>query len=263
MALAIQIPGHAMRELRESLHLSLRDVERASAIVAEQLETPECVIVPSRLSDIESKGVVPSIHRLCALALIYSVPITTLLSIYGLDVDRQSVALVGKLPLGAGRNGKTSLIQSGSLAHVELPVLERAFPMHATATIKRFIEEWGNVPLAHLRHLANEDHIYVHVGTDDMTMYPLLRPGAFVQVDRKQRRVALSGWSSDYDRPIYLVELRDGYVCCWCDQPRKDQLIVQPHPHAGVAPRVLKYPEECEVMGTVIGIAMRLQSAAW
>jgi len=258
MATIVQSPGQAMRELRESLRLSLRDVEKASLIVADNLGNPECVIVPSRLSDIESKGVAPSIQRICALALIYSVPITKLLSLYGMDMERGSSALVGKLPFGGAHNGTTAIIESHSLVSVDLPVLEPAFPLKQTASIKRFIEEWGTVPVAHLRHLANSDHIYVHIGTEDMMMYPLLRPGAFVQVDKKQRRISASGWTNDYDRPIYLVELRDGYACCWCSQPRRDQLILQPHPHSPVAPRVLRHPEDGEVVGTVIGIAMRL-----
>jgi hypothetical protein len=131
-----------------------------------------------------------------------------------------------------------------------------------TSPIKRFIEDWGVVPIARLKHLASKDFIYAHIGTEDRMMYPLLRPGSFVQVDGRLRRLKQSGWMSDYDRPIYLLETRIGYACCWCSQPRKDQLILQPHSLSRVAPRVLRYPDDVEIMGTVVGIAMRLDAIA-
>jgi transcriptional regulator with XRE-family HTH domain len=252
----VQSPGQLLRELRESLHLSLRDVERASYVIAEHLQSHEFVIVLSRLSDIESKGVTPSIQRLCSLAWIYRVPIDKVLAFYGIDFDRESFALIGKLPLSGTE--KTCVLESEMPEKIELPMLEPAFTLTDTSPIKRFIEDWGVLPVAHLKHLASEGYLYVHIGTEDRMMYPLLRPGSFVQVDQSLRKVRLSGWSSDYDRPIYLVETREGYACCWCSQPRRDQLILQPHPHSTVGPRVLRHPQEAEVVGTVVGIAMRL-----
>jgi transcriptional regulator with XRE-family HTH domain len=42
----------------------------------------------SRLSDIETKGIIPSIHRLYALAVIYRVSFEELLSWYGVNLSR-------------------------------------------------------------------------------------------------------------------------------------------------------------------------------
>src|SRR5438132_45091 len=63
--------GQNLRALRESLGLKMRDVEGASARIARKHQNEEFAIPPSRLSDIETKGVVPSIYRVYALAVIY------------------------------------------------------------------------------------------------------------------------------------------------------------------------------------------------
>jgi transcriptional regulator with XRE-family HTH domain len=257
----IQAPGQALRQLREALHLSLRDVEKASAVIAEHLKEPECVVVPSRLSDMETKNVAPNIQRLCSLALIYRVSVAELLSIYGIDMDSAASALVGKLPLN-GHNGATALIRPPIVANVDLPALESVFTLTITSPIKRFIEQWGAVPLSYLKSLASDDYLYMHIGNEDLMMYPMLRPGAFVQVDKRLRRIKASGWSNDYDRPIYAVELREGHACCWCSQPRRDQLILQPHPHSTAHPIMLRYPEDAEILGTVVGFAMRLSATS-
>jgi hypothetical protein len=242
--------------------LSLRDVERASYTVAEHFNNQEFILVLSRLSDIESKGVTPSIHRLCSLAFIYGLPIERLLAFYGIDFQKEARSLVGKLPIAGTHDCETGIISSNTPATIEIPSFEPGFGLQETSPIKRFIEEWGTVPISHVRHLASEDFLYAHIGAEDRMMYPLLRPGAFVQIDQRLRRVKASGWTNDYDRPIYLVETREGYACCWCSQPRKEQLILQPHPHSTVPPRVLRHPEDAEVIGTVVGIAMRLGTNA-
>ena len=88
-------------------------------------------------------------------------------------------------------------------------------------------------------------------------MYPLLPPGAFVQVDESKNKVAESGWRTEYERPIYFVETRAGYTCCWCTVTR-EELILQPHPLSPVPARVLKFPQEADIVGQVVGVAMRL-----
>ena len=60
-------------------------------------------------------------------------------------------------------------------------------------------------------------------------MYPLIPPGSLVVIDDSRRRIANSGWSCEFDRPIYFLEHRDGHLCSWCTQ-RDDQVIVIPHP---------------------------------
>jgi hypothetical protein len=88
-------------------------------------------------------------------------------------------------------------------------------------------------------------------------MYPILPPGSFIQVDETRNRVLEGGWRTEYERPTYFVETRLEYVCSWCTLSR-DTIILQPHPLSPVAPRVLRYPQEAEVLGQIVGVAMKL-----
>jgi hypothetical protein len=89
------------------------------------------------------------------------------------------------------------------------------------------------------------------------TLYPLIRPGSLVQIDVNQRKISSSKWKTEFDRPVYFVELRNGYVCSWC-QVDRGQLTVIPHPHSHQDVRRFNYPSEAEIIGRVTGIAMRI-----
>ncbi|HEY3767090.1 MAG TPA: hypothetical protein VGN44_00315, partial [Candidatus Angelobacter sp.] len=79
--------GKKLRDLREHMGLTLRDVELSSTSLAESRGIEEFVINPSRLSDIETKGVIPSIYRLYVLSVIYRSDFTELLRLYGVDLS--------------------------------------------------------------------------------------------------------------------------------------------------------------------------------
>jgi len=73
--------------------------------------------------------------------------------------------------------------------------------------------------------------VYGVYRTEDYTLVPAHPPGSFVQIDASQRKISAEKWKTEFDRPIYFVELRNGYVCSWC-QVDRGQLIVIPHPHS-------------------------------
>ena len=52
-------------------------------------------------------------------------------------------------------------------------------------------------------------------------MMPILRPGSMVLVDTSVCRIEEVDWKNEYDRPIYFVELHDGYRCGWFHKNRK------------------------------------------
>ena len=88
-------------------------------------------------------------------------------------------------------------------------------------------------------------------------MYPLIMPGSFVQIDESKRKVAEGGWRSEYERPIYLVETRQGHTCCWCEL-NGSMLTLKPHPMSPAKTRILRDGIDAEVIGQVVGVAMRL-----
>jgi len=90
--------------------------------------------------------------------------------------------------------------------------MDPGFDIRETSDIGRMVQQWGPVPLTMLMHLASQHYIYAFIGYEDLTMYPILQPGSFVQVDESEsrRRVVEGQWRSEYERPIYFVETRDG-----------------------------------------------------
>jgi len=65
------LPGLRLRQARERLGLTYRDVERASYELAARRGRPDFIIHISRLADIENRGVVPGLHKLYTLAALY------------------------------------------------------------------------------------------------------------------------------------------------------------------------------------------------
>jgi len=245
--------GQNLRVLREQLGLTMRDVETASARIAERRGNDEFAIPPSRLSDIETKGVVPSLYRLYSLAIIYRRDFLECLGWYGIDLN----SMTSELDLNSPPQSHFSGVLA-NLKTVEIPVrMDPSFDVKKTVNFGRMVEQWGVVPLAYLAQFANYNYTYGYIGSEDLTMYPLLTPGSFVQVDESKDRVVEGGWRSEYERPIYFVETRNGYVCCWCTLTR-DDIILQPHPLSPVSARALRFPQEAEIIGQVIGVAMRL-----
>src|SRR5438067_1728871 len=68
--------GQRLRQLRERLGLSLRDVEMASNAIAERHGDDAYSLSLSRLSEIESKGVLPNIYKVYSLSIIYRIAVT-------------------------------------------------------------------------------------------------------------------------------------------------------------------------------------------
>jgi transcriptional regulator with XRE-family HTH domain len=251
---AVQLTGgQRLRALRDALGYTMRDVENGSVQVARRLANDEFAIPPSRLSDIETKGVIPSIFRLYTLAAIYRSDYRELLSWYGIDLNNIAGDVVLTQP------HRSHLVHtSGSASEAKVPVrLDPGFSLSKTTNMGRMIEKWGVVPLTYLSTLADDRYSYGYIGTEDFTMYPILPPGSFVQVDETKNRVTEGVWRSEIERPIYFVETRDGFVCSWCNLSR-DRIVLQSHPLSPVQVRSLKHPQEAEVIGQVVGAAIRL-----
>jgi transcriptional regulator with XRE-family HTH domain len=245
--------GQNLRTLREQLGLTMRDVETACAKIAERHSNEEYAIPPSRLSDIETKGIVPSLFRLYSFSVIYRRDMRDLMRWYGVDLNNTAVDLEFISPPKSHFSHAVA-----NLSNVQLPVrLDPSFDPRRTANFGRLVEQWGLVPLAYLAQFASCEFTYGYIGSEDWTMYPILPPGSFVQVDESKNKVADGGWRSEYERPIYFVETREGYICSWCTLTG-DDIILQPHPLSPVPPKVLRYPQNAEVIGQVVGVAIKL-----
>lgn len=249
--------GQKLRAAREKLGLTIRDVETASVRLAEKYGNEDYNIPLSRLSDIETKGNIPSIYRLYAVSVIYRISFEELLSWYGIDLAQTANDLSVLGP------PKTHLLRATvGTTELQIPVrMDPSFDIRRTTNVGRMVERWGAIPFMYLQQLAGAAYTYGYIGMEDFTMYPLLLPGSFVQVDESKNKILEGMWRSEYERPIYFIETRDGYSCCWCAL-KGAQLVLQPHPLSPEQPRILKDQQEAEVIGQAVGVAMRLGEMA-
>jgi hypothetical protein len=99
--------------------------------------------------------------------------------------------------------------------------------------------------------------VYGYVGTEDFTLFPLVRPGSFVQIDPNQKKVTRGSWQSEVDRPIYFIELRESYACSWCEA-REGSLLLIPSAQARRPVREVRFPGDAEIVGRVTAVSMRI-----
>jgi transcriptional regulator with XRE-family HTH domain len=250
----MQEAGRKLRRARERLQLKYRDVEEASQRIASSRGREEFAIGLSRLADIENKGTVPSIYRLYSLCAIYGLDLSTVLEWYGVDLSH--------LP---GDSATLSLSQTRPVdfhiperASTQLPCeLDFAFDAQRTSFLSRHIQRWGKFPLMLLGSTELRDQRYGLIGSDDWSMHPLIAPGSLVQIDESKRRILNEGWMYELDRPIYFLEDRTGFKCRWCTE-KNGFLIAQPYSTSQAQLEVFRFPGEIDVVGQVVGVAMRL-----
>jgi len=249
--------GQKLKRVRDRLGLRYRDVEQASLQVAARHQNDEFTIALSRLADIENKGTVPTLYRLYSLCVIYRLDLAEVLQWYGVDVA-QSPADAAAIP-----HDRTHIIglTTPELGGVHVPLsLDPGIDLNRTTFLSRWIQRWGSLPLMLLNGLDLKNHRYAFIGLEDWTMYPVLQPGSLVLIDEGKRRMVHSGWTTEFERPIYFLEHRHGYACSWCSL-EGGSLILQPHPSSQCPPQVFAYPDEIDVVGQVTGVAMLLGPA--
>ena len=249
--------GKRLKALRESLGLSTRDVEERSKTIAADRHNAEFYISHAWVADIENGGFAPSIFKFYTFSAVYDRPYVEIVSLFGLsmsDLKRYRVSL--GVP-------KTHLLDSVSDLEnekISFPVqFKPEFRLEKTSLLARVVEKWEQIPIGFLQHLDLHKSVYGYIGLEDYTLHPLIRPGSLVQIDSSQRKLSAEKWKTEFDRPVYFVELRNGYVCSWC-QVDRGQLIVIPHPHSNQDVRRFDYPSQAEIVGRVTGIAMRIVS---
>jgi transcriptional regulator with XRE-family HTH domain len=245
--------GSNLRTLREKLGFTMREVEAASERLARKHGSKEYLLPISRLFDFETKGVIPSIYPLYSLAIIYRRDFRELLSWYGVDMSREVSDLEPDVP---PRSHFSPVLASSETA--PMPVqMHSSFGPRKTLNFSAMVEQWGAVPLMYLEQLSNAHYTYGYIGSEDLTMYPILLPGSFILVDESKNKFSDGGWRAEYERPIYFVETRKGHICSWCTR-RRDKIFLEPHPLSPVPPRIFKHPEEAQVIGQVVGVTIKL-----
>jgi transcriptional regulator with XRE-family HTH domain len=249
-----------LRAERERLSLTVRDVRRLSREIARQRNSEEYYIAHSTLADIENGKQLPSIYKVYSLSVIYRRRYSEIASWCGVPIadsekEHRTLAfprtyLVGRPPEGA---------QHVILTASELRQKLRSEP---TNLFPRIMASWKeHVPATLLEYFGLGEELYGYIGTQDRTLSPIIRPGSFVQIDPREKRILNIGWRGEHDRPIYFFELRNGYVCCWCELHDND-LILVPSRESGRHARHVRYPNDVTVVGRVTALSMRIVDAA-
>ena len=246
-------PGARLRRERERLKLTYRQVAEASKRVAERRGSREFAVGISRLADIENQGKLPSVCRLYTLCAIYKLELEEVLRWYGVPVEQ--LASDG---LHTGLD-QTHLFGFRHASVVTIPQ-PADLPFHADSTgyVSRLIRRWGKMPFTFLNGVESREFRFGWIGLEDWSMYPVLRPGSVVAIDERRRKIARGGWTGEYDRPIYFLELRDGFRCGWCTLDGA-RLILEAHPASRQLAMVFEWPREIDVVGQVVGAAMPLR----
>src|SRR5438045_3389958 len=219
-------PGKNLKELRTRLGITVREVEEESQKIAEAQANPEFFVSNNWLTRLENTDAVPSIHKLFSLSAVYRVKLSDLLPMFGIN---QGLLEKYQIETPPQHTHLVNLAEADSATTVNFPVrFDPGFRVEETNLLSRMVQVWGEIPISLIRHLDIRHGRYGYVGLQDYTMYPLLRPGSFVQIDPHLRKVQSRPWRTELDRPIYFVELRDGYACCWCEL-QGNELVLIPH----------------------------------
>ena len=247
--------GQKLRAERMRVGLSTRAVQELSQRIAQEKKNQEYYISHAWLTDAENGKFTPTLYKLYSLTLIYDCNWHDMTGFFGINL--RDAAREQRLV----RLRHTHLLGSG----LELPGQKIAVPVDLrkdvelarTNLLSRMFETYAQVPVELLQSLDPERCLCGYIGLDDHTLDPIIRPGSVVAIDVRQNKVRMSGWRNLMDRPIYFVELRDGYACCWCELDG-NHLILIPCPESPVQVRQVRYPTDGDVLGRVTAITMPL-----
>jgi transcriptional regulator with XRE-family HTH domain len=235
--------GARLRAIRQRWGLSLREVEQRSQSIARERGDSAFQVSASWLARLESDGHELTVNRLIVLAEIYSTPIDQLLrSCYPRIAESLTLpsASATTLPIEGSRKSQSDHLLSD-------PPFRGQSPDETTLLSKKNAPS----PTPYLRGI---------IGKLDLTLDPMIPPGSIVQIDA--RNLAISSrknWTHEFQRPVYFLMTRVGYVSGWCELDRNSEwLTLIPHPLSPASSRRWKYREEIENLGRVISVVIRL-----
>ncbi len=237
--------GGKLRGARLQWQLTLREVEERSVRLAQEWGNPAYRISASWLDRVEREDRGLSATKLIVLAVIYSL------------TAEQMLALCP--PASAG---------PVQLDHVSSP---NATQLLSRGPLGEHAKQWlpeklvTDPPPEETTLLPTEDHTLPSryrrgiIGRRDRTLEPMIRAGSIVLIDTQKRAIAgRKEWTHEFDRPIYFLLTRTGYVTGFCELDKDAEwLTLVPHALSYESNRRWRYKKEIEVLGMVAGVFMR------
>jgi len=250
--------GDQLRALREAKGMGLRDVARHSREIAAHLHVDECFVSHQYLSALEADCHKPGVYKLYTLSRLYGTKLDSLLKLYGMGNEYIVLAELGLARLTSTEEAQ-GVPESQELVHFP-ETSPASSDLDQTQLLLGGADVSVRAALALLPTDMSHPLLYGMVGRKDLTMDPLLRPGALLQIDSGRRRVEARVWRSELERPIFFLKEPRGYACGWCEV-KESCLSLIPYPLSPVRIRQFRYPGEVEIIGQVTGVAMSLATA--
>jgi hypothetical protein len=238
--------GNKLRESRLNWQLTLREVEERSTRLAQQWENPAYRISASWLDRVEREDRGLSATKLIVLA-----------AIYGLTAE-QMIGLCPAARLKAPHQLETLSTPNATLLLAHGPLEQHArnwlpdsflqdAPPDSTTLLP---SEQGSLPSHYRRGV---------IGSRDRMLEPMIRAGSIVLIDTQKRAIAgRKEWTHEFDRPIYFLITRTGYVSGFCELDKEAEwLTLVPHPLSYETSKRWRFRKEIEVVGTVAAVFMR------
>jgi transcriptional regulator with XRE-family HTH domain len=219
--------SNKLKALRNKCNVTVRDVEQASRRIADAKGDKNYCISNSWLVQLENGISAPNIWTIFSLCAIYRVTIRELLQVYDVDINEIE---------------KYTFVANPHLTLLHPNADDREQPDQSANDNKQTV-------------------VYGQIGLADYTMYPLIRPGAEVKIDTTQNRLRPNSWHNEFERPIFFIELRDGYACGWCEV-QGNQLLIIPHHSSPATIRRFMYPRDADIVGRVVSYNTRCVDSA-
>jgi len=136
--------GFRLKQIRERLGLTLRQVEEASLEIADTERSAEYVVSTARLNQIENDGSLPSIYKFYSLAVIYRLSIEEMMGTYGINLGKMEQHRHATLQ-SSTHVFTAEVGDPGRL--IRFPVrFDPGFRPEKTIFLSRLIESWGEIP---------------------------------------------------------------------------------------------------------------------
>ena len=236
--------GGKLRAARLAWKLTLREVEQRTLRLAQQWGNPAYRISASWLDRVEREDRGLSATKLIVLA-----------SVYGLTPE-QMLGLcppAGVMPANSDEFSvpNATILAEGSLdAHAKAWLPDSLVTDTPPESTSLLAFDPSLLPSHYRRGI---------IGQQDRTLEPMIRAGSIVLIDTQKRSIAgRREWNHEFDRPIYFLLTREGYVSGFCELDRDtDWLTVIPHALSFESNRRWRFKKEIEVIGTVVAVVVR------
>jgi len=243
--------GELLRYSRERVGLNFRRARELSQQIAIELNDSQYLISLGLLCDVEATSAIPRhIPKIFSLCVLYSIDLWSFLRAAKIPIEEagrepfprhlldQKVANVSAEDERVGAC-ETSLAECLATTFAEIPLF----------LLIGFSSGFPEFPLS-----ARE--LY-WVGHKERVFHPLLE-GAFlvaVASTTRGRRPGGALGAELWERPLYLLLLRDGrYLCAFCAFAQ-DHITIIPHPDCKVAPVRFSNGRDAELIGEVTSVA--------